>query len=245
MTSSSSGSGPEAQELATELAEAGLDTVGVEMHLVGGECPFYGCTPTKIMIRAADHVADGPPGRPARRPGLRLRPSGRSPRAASPTRPPRTGPTTPTPRPSRRPVCGWCAATAGWSPRAWSRSTGCEYEASRGVVLNTGTEPLVLPIDGLADTPYWTNRDVVQAHRAAPQPGRPRRWPDRVRDGAGPVPLRRRGHRHRGLRPPDRGRGARVERPAHPDLRGRGDHRAHRCRGRAGRARRLLRAHRR
>jgi pyruvate/2-oxoglutarate dehydrogenase complex dihydrolipoamide dehydrogenase (E3) component len=29
-------------------------------------------------------------------------------------------------------------------------------------VLNTGTEPLVLPIDGLADTPYWTNRDVVQ-----------------------------------------------------------------------------------
>jgi pyruvate/2-oxoglutarate dehydrogenase complex dihydrolipoamide dehydrogenase (E3) component len=29
------------------------------------------------------------------------------------------------------------------------------------VLLNTGTEPLRLPIEGLADTPYWTNRDAV------------------------------------------------------------------------------------
>jgi pyruvate/2-oxoglutarate dehydrogenase complex dihydrolipoamide dehydrogenase (E3) component len=37
------------------------------------------------------------------------------------------------------------------------------YEARRGVVLNTGTRPAVLPIDGLAGTPYWTNRDAVRA----------------------------------------------------------------------------------
>jgi pyruvate/2-oxoglutarate dehydrogenase complex dihydrolipoamide dehydrogenase (E3) component len=30
------------------------------------------------------------------------------------------------------------------------------------VVLNTGTEPAVPPIDGLAGTPYWTNRDAVR-----------------------------------------------------------------------------------
>jgi pyruvate/2-oxoglutarate dehydrogenase complex dihydrolipoamide dehydrogenase (E3) component len=35
--------------------------------------------------------------------------------------------------------------------------------ARLGVVLNTGTEPAVPPIDGLAGTPYWTNRDAVQA----------------------------------------------------------------------------------
>jgi pyruvate/2-oxoglutarate dehydrogenase complex dihydrolipoamide dehydrogenase (E3) component len=29
-------------------------------------------------------------------------------------------------------------------------------------VLNTGTTPSAPPIDGLADTPYWTNRDAVQ-----------------------------------------------------------------------------------
>ena len=37
-----------------------------------------------------------------------------------------------------------------------------ELRASRGVLLNTGTEPLRLPIDGLADTPYWTNREVMK-----------------------------------------------------------------------------------
>ena len=37
-----------------------------------------------------------------------------------------------------------------------------ELEAARGVVLNTGTEPARLPIDGLADTPYWTNREVMK-----------------------------------------------------------------------------------
>jgi pyruvate/2-oxoglutarate dehydrogenase complex dihydrolipoamide dehydrogenase (E3) component len=36
------------------------------------------------------------------------------------------------------------------------------YVARRGVVLNPGTDPVSPPIDGLADTPYWTNRDVVQ-----------------------------------------------------------------------------------
>jgi pyruvate/2-oxoglutarate dehydrogenase complex dihydrolipoamide dehydrogenase (E3) component len=33
------------------------------------------------------------------------------------------------------------------------------------VVLNTGTTPALPPVDGLADTPYWTNRDAVRAER--------------------------------------------------------------------------------
>ena len=39
---------------------------------------------------------------------------------------------------------------------------GTTYVARRGVVLNPGTDPAVPPIEGLADTPYWTNRDIVQ-----------------------------------------------------------------------------------
>jgi pyruvate/2-oxoglutarate dehydrogenase complex dihydrolipoamide dehydrogenase (E3) component len=35
--------------------------------------------------------------------------------------------------------------------------------ASRGVLLNTGTEPLRPTIAGLSDTPYWTNRETMQA----------------------------------------------------------------------------------
>ncbi|MEZ0070822.1 pyruvate/2-oxoglutarate dehydrogenase complex dihydrolipoamide dehydrogenase (E3) component [Planotetraspora sp. GP83] len=29
-------------------------------------------------------------------------------------------------------------------------------------MLNTGTSPAAPPIPGLADTPYWTNRDIVR-----------------------------------------------------------------------------------
>jgi pyruvate/2-oxoglutarate dehydrogenase complex dihydrolipoamide dehydrogenase (E3) component len=36
------------------------------------------------------------------------------------------------------------------------------YAASRGVVLNTGTDPTAPPIDGLADTPFWNNRDACR-----------------------------------------------------------------------------------
>jgi len=35
--------------------------------------------------------------------------------------------------------------------------------ARRGIVINTGTQPSVPPIDGLAGTPYWTNREAIEA----------------------------------------------------------------------------------
>jgi pyruvate/2-oxoglutarate dehydrogenase complex dihydrolipoamide dehydrogenase (E3) component len=37
-----------------------------------------------------------------------------------------------------------------------------ELRGARGVLLNTGTEPLRPPIDGLAETPYWTNREAMK-----------------------------------------------------------------------------------
>ena len=65
---------------------------------------------------------------------------------------------------------------------------GETFEAATGVVLNTGTRPATPPIDGLADTPFWTNRDVLRidtparhagvssaAGRSAPSWPRP--WP--------------------------------------------------------------------
>ena len=45
------GLGPGGESLATQLAQAGLSVVGVDKHLVGGECPYYGCVPSKMMIR--------------------------------------------------------------------------------------------------------------------------------------------------------------------------------------------------
>src|SRR6478735_4136986 len=40
--------------LSTRLAEGGCSVVGIEAHLVGGECPYYGCVPTKMIVRAAN-----------------------------------------------------------------------------------------------------------------------------------------------------------------------------------------------
>jgi pyruvate/2-oxoglutarate dehydrogenase complex dihydrolipoamide dehydrogenase (E3) component len=48
------GMGPGGEYAAGALAEAGLHVTAVESRLVGGECPHYGCIPSKMMIRAAN-----------------------------------------------------------------------------------------------------------------------------------------------------------------------------------------------
>ena len=53
------GLGPGGEHVATELAKAGLAVVAIDRHLAGGECPYYGCIPTKMMVRAAAVLAEG------------------------------------------------------------------------------------------------------------------------------------------------------------------------------------------
>src|SRR5215210_2077722 len=52
------GLGPGGEHAAIKLGRAGLDVVAVESRLVGGECPYYGCVPSKMMIAAAHMIAD-------------------------------------------------------------------------------------------------------------------------------------------------------------------------------------------
>ncbi|HRD64107.1 MAG TPA: FAD-dependent oxidoreductase, partial [Nocardioides sp.] len=52
------GIGPGGEYAARKLALAGLDVVAVEEALVGGECPFWGCTPSKLMVRPGDLLAE-------------------------------------------------------------------------------------------------------------------------------------------------------------------------------------------
>src|SRR5256885_13232943 len=52
------GLGPGGEYLAGTLAEAGLHVTGVESRLVGGECPYYGCVPSKMIVRAANLIAE-------------------------------------------------------------------------------------------------------------------------------------------------------------------------------------------
>jgi pyruvate/2-oxoglutarate dehydrogenase complex dihydrolipoamide dehydrogenase (E3) component len=53
------GLGPGGEEVAGKLADAGLDVIGIEAELVGGECPYWGCIPSKMMVRAGNLLAEG------------------------------------------------------------------------------------------------------------------------------------------------------------------------------------------
>ncbi|MGH1525378.1 dihydrolipoyl dehydrogenase family protein [Leifsonia sp. L25] len=159
------GMGPGGETAAEELAHAGLSVIGIDSHLVGGECAYYGCIPTKMMIRAANVLAE----------------ARRVPALAG------TAETTPDFAPVAHRIR--TEATDDWNDqvavdrfqnaggrfvRGHATITGTDtvqvvdttYQARKAIILNTGTSPAVPPIPGLADTPFWTNRDAVAATTA-------------------------------------------------------------------------------
>jgi pyruvate/2-oxoglutarate dehydrogenase complex dihydrolipoamide dehydrogenase (E3) component len=166
------GMGPGGEHAAGTLAEAGLSVAGVEGRLVGGECPYWGCVPSKMMIRAGNLLAE------ARRiPGM----AGRA-----------------EVHPDWAPVARRIRdeATDNWddtvaadrftglggilvrghgritapgevtvTPAAGRNGAPQVLRASRGIVIATGTKPAVPPIPGLAGTPFWTNHEAIEAER--------------------------------------------------------------------------------
>lgn len=159
------GMGPGGEHVAGTLAERGLRVLGVERELVGGECPYWGCIPTKMMIRAANALAE------ARRVD-------------------RLAGSVEDVRPDWAPVARRIReeATDSWDDRVavdrfigkggtFVRGTGrlagpgrvevdgVAYQVSRAAVVATGTRPSVPPIEGLDRVRYWTNRDAVAAER--------------------------------------------------------------------------------
>src|SRR3954462_11929563 len=56
------GGGPAGEVAAGRVADRGLDTVLVERELVGGECSYWGCIPSKTLVRPGDVLAAAPPG---------------------------------------------------------------------------------------------------------------------------------------------------------------------------------------
>jgi hypothetical protein len=191
------GLGVGGEDAAGKLAGAGLHVTGVEARLVGGECPYWACVRSKMMIRAAGLLTE------ARRiPGM-------------------AGTSTVTPdwAPVARRIRE--EATDYWNDKvAVDRFTGegghfvrgratitgprevtvavedgtRVFRARRGIVIATGTDPAVPPIPGLAGTPYWTNREAVRVPRRAAGRVRVERvrvlWhlgPERSRLGAPPA----------------------------------------------------------
>jgi len=155
------GMGPGGQYVATKAAAAGLSVAAVEENLVGGECHFWGCVPSKMMIRAGNLLAEG-----RRIPGM----AGAS--VISPD-------WSPVARRIRDATHDWSDESAvhqftglgGVLYRGHGRLSGpasvnvgdLALTAKRGIVIDVGTAPWIPPIAGLANTPYWTNHQAIEA----------------------------------------------------------------------------------
>ena len=153
------GLGPGGEQVAEDLADAGLEVVGIEADLVGGECPYWGCIPSKAMVRAGDVLAEG-----WRIPG----------RAGSEVITPDWAPVAHRVR----------EVTASWDDRAAverlegkgarfvrgrARVTGpssvevdgTSITARRALVLATGQRAWVPPM--FESVPHWTNRELIES----------------------------------------------------------------------------------
>ncbi|MEO6142935.1 MAG: NAD(P)/FAD-dependent oxidoreductase [Dermatophilaceae bacterium] len=156
------GMGPGGEHVAGTLAERGLRVLGIDNGLVGGECPYWGCIPSKMMIRAANALAEA--GRVAQLAGS-------------------TGAIQPDWAPVARRIRE--EATDNWDDRVAverfvgkggtfvrgkGRLTGpgrvdvegVSYAVTRGVVVATGSKPAIPPIAGLDQVPFWTNHEAVE-----------------------------------------------------------------------------------
>ena len=177
----------------------------VESRLVGGECSYFACMPTKTMLRAAELSSSLD-----RAPGL------------APERPDAAG------------VWCWRDwVTSDWDDGGqleWLEGQRCELVrgearvARAGVVdvdgqeleydrlvVATGSSPAIPPVDGLDGVDYWTNQDATSTHEI---PGEPRRHGRRPRRRGARAVLRAHGLE----RDDDRARPA----PARPRARGGG-----------------------
>ena len=52
------GGGPAGEVCAGRLADGGLDVALVERHLIGGECSYYACMPSKALLRPGELLAE-------------------------------------------------------------------------------------------------------------------------------------------------------------------------------------------
>jgi pyruvate/2-oxoglutarate dehydrogenase complex dihydrolipoamide dehydrogenase (E3) component len=153
------GAGPAGEVVAGRLGEGGFDVAIVEGHLVGGECSFYACMPSKALLRPAEAIDEG-----LRIPGAAQAINGSFDVQAVLDR--------------RDEVIHdlddsvqvpWLHDRGVHVVRGRARITGertvavggDELVARRAVVVATGSDALIPPIDGLHEAEPWTNREVT------------------------------------------------------------------------------------
>jgi pyruvate/2-oxoglutarate dehydrogenase complex dihydrolipoamide dehydrogenase (E3) component len=156
------GGGPAGEVAAGRVADRGLDTVLVERELVGGECSYWGCIPSKTLVRPGSVIAA------ARRvPGAASAVMGAVDVAAALARRDYMTSSWDDAGQERwltehgiRLVRG-AARLAG--ERRVAVDGGPVILARRAVVLATGSSAVVPPVPGLAEVRPWDNRSATAA----------------------------------------------------------------------------------
>jgi dihydrolipoamide dehydrogenase len=156
------GAGPAGEVAAGRLGAAGLEVALVERELVGGECSYYACMPSKGLLRPAEALAE------ARRiPGAAEAATGELDVEAVFAR--RDEIVHDLDDSSQLP---WLedrgvALVRGHGRLAGERRVEVEretLEARRAVIVATGTTALLPPIPGLEEAQPWTNRQATTGH---------------------------------------------------------------------------------
>jgi pyruvate/2-oxoglutarate dehydrogenase complex dihydrolipoamide dehydrogenase (E3) component len=161
------GAGPAGEVCAGRLGESGLSVAIVERHLIGGECSFYACMPSKSMLRPGELLAEV-----RRIPGVREAVTGDLDAQAVLAR--------------RDEIIHdlddahmepWLTGRGVTIVRGSARLDGERrvvvgdetLVAGRAVVVATGSDPAMPSIDGLREAKPWTNREATTAKEV---PGR-------------------------------------------------------------------------
>jgi pyruvate/2-oxoglutarate dehydrogenase complex dihydrolipoamide dehydrogenase (E3) component len=155
------GGGPAGEVCAGRLGEAGLEVALVEKRLVGGECSFYACMPSKALLRPGEILAE------ARRvPGAREAAAGVLDVDAVLRR--RDEVVHGLDDSSMLP---WLEERGVRLVRGHGRLDGEQrvaveddvIEARRAVVVAVGSNPFIPPVPGLTEARPWTNREATTA----------------------------------------------------------------------------------
>jgi pyruvate/2-oxoglutarate dehydrogenase complex dihydrolipoamide dehydrogenase (E3) component len=158
------GAGPAGENAAGRVAAGGLSTALIEHQLIGGECSYWGCIPSKTLIRPGDVIAA------ARRvPGAAEAVTGSiDVQAALAQRDYMTSNwddsgQVPWLDDNHITLFRGTARLAGPRRVEVTDASGAvqTLTAGRAIVLATGTTAFMPPIPGLADVQAWTNREVT------------------------------------------------------------------------------------
>jgi pyruvate/2-oxoglutarate dehydrogenase complex dihydrolipoamide dehydrogenase (E3) component len=154
------GAGPVGENVADRAHQQGLSAAVVEAGLVGGECSYYACIPSKALLRPVDLLAAT-----QRMPGVEAGPIDVA--AVLARRDQFAGE-------DDSSQANWLDGAGitllrGRGRLAGERAVEVSHDdgtttsvAARYVVVATGSVPTYPPVDGVHDVGAWTNRDATQ-----------------------------------------------------------------------------------